>query len=74
MRRKQRRNICITIRRITVLMVSDAGDTAILGVAERGYRTYRDVLPANAYWMGQPVPRCTFFEPFDFRKVLICYN
>jgi hypothetical protein len=42
------------------LMVSDAGDSVILGAAEDGCRTYRDVLPAAAHWLGQPVPKCMF--------------
>jgi len=41
-------------------MVSDVGDSGVLGVTEHGCRAYRNVLPAAAHWLGQPVPRCTF--------------
>ena len=53
--RKQRRNICITNRRITVLTVSDSMSAivVILGAAERWIlRAHRDVLPAVAHWLG----------------------
>ena len=48
------------IRRATVPTVSDAGDGGVLEWLNVDCRAYRNVLPATARWLGQPVPRCTF--------------
>ena len=75
MRGKQRGSICITSRRITVLVVSDdsmRAIAAILGVAEKILRAHRDVLPAAAHWLGQPVPKGTSRRPKSWHTVLIC--